>query len=233
MLYAMCVGILPFMGKSDKDLKNSVCHDPVTFPNDCQKLSLECKDIICKMLTKDPEERIGMLKIKEHPFYKVESIGHQMEKNFEAHMKGDTIPLVSDQTVIIEEVEISQKEPEKPTKKVKVVEIIDFTEKTNGKLNKGYGASSRGRASKSPNKNYAKESVHINLRNPSRGKSKNKIYLDTKNPRTPKIGGDFYPKKMTYDSPSNDNYNIRNGKKQDKISTKNNDYRGSSNDRRK
>lgn len=62
--------------------------DPVYFPPDGQPQSRECKDIIEKMMTKDPEDRISMLEIRDHPFYKVETIGNALEREYQMKMKG-------------------------------------------------------------------------------------------------------------------------------------------------
>ena len=46
--------------------------EEVTFP-DSPKVSSECKDLICKLLAKDPAKRLGntygAAEIKSHPFF--------------------------------------------------------------------------------------------------------------------------------------------------------------------
>lgn len=71
--YAMLFGNQPFIAKTENALKQKIMDEPVHFSPDII-VTNECKDIIRKMLLKDPEHRIGMLGIKEHPWYKIESI---------------------------------------------------------------------------------------------------------------------------------------------------------------
>ena len=73
ILYAMLCGNLPFNGKNDNALKKSICEDSVTYPEHI-KLSSLVKDLIGKMLCKNPEKRILMFEIKEHKWSKTESV---------------------------------------------------------------------------------------------------------------------------------------------------------------
>jgi serine/threonine protein kinase len=67
ILYTLVVGKLPFSGPKSSDVKNMIINDEVFFP---KKLVLtdEIKDLILKMMTKEPEKRIIMHEIMDHPW---------------------------------------------------------------------------------------------------------------------------------------------------------------------
>ena len=65
ILYAMVTGKLPFKADKVLEVKQRILHDPVTFPKGLE-LSDECRDLICRMLDKDPETRAGQFEINEH-----------------------------------------------------------------------------------------------------------------------------------------------------------------------
>lgn len=68
ILYAMLVGSLPFVDPSEKVVMKKILESEVDFPKN-SKLSPESLDLIKKMLNKNPEKRIRIIDIKQHPWY--------------------------------------------------------------------------------------------------------------------------------------------------------------------
>ena len=67
VLFAMLCGYLPFDDKNDdKIIFKKIVECEVKYPFFLSDIS---KDIINKLLIKDPNKRINMRKIKIHPFY--------------------------------------------------------------------------------------------------------------------------------------------------------------------
>ncbi|KAH0787138.1 CAMK family protein kinase [Histomonas meleagridis] len=66
LLYALVVGNLPFKNEDLQTLLNNIAYSPIVFPTD---LSPSLTDLIKKMLIKQPEARITIDKIKEHPWF--------------------------------------------------------------------------------------------------------------------------------------------------------------------
>lgn len=62
-LYAFVFGKVPFYDENKIALYSKIIHQPVEFP-DNPKISDDLKDIIRKMLHKDPNERITLPEIK-------------------------------------------------------------------------------------------------------------------------------------------------------------------------
>jgi len=90
MLYAMVIGNLPFVGKTDSELKKNIVEKNLEFPDEREtglKVTPEFKDLVYKILTKNPEKRINMYEIREHPWVKQESVGSMLEKEYEQKMR--------------------------------------------------------------------------------------------------------------------------------------------------
>ena len=66
ILYAMVCGYLPFEDPNNEVLFKKILECNVEFPNYVKKLS---KDLVKKILVTDPEKRITIPEIKQHPFY--------------------------------------------------------------------------------------------------------------------------------------------------------------------
>ena len=70
ILYAMLCGYLPFDGEDGENNNNilfkNIVECKIEFPEYVSQLG---KDLICKLLTVDPEKRITIPEIKNHPFY--------------------------------------------------------------------------------------------------------------------------------------------------------------------
>jgi calcium-dependent protein kinase len=71
VLYVLCCGYPPFRGKSMEELTAKIKSGAVLFDSKKWDLySKDCKDLINKLLTIDPEQRISALEALEHPFIK-------------------------------------------------------------------------------------------------------------------------------------------------------------------
>ncbi|OWB85972.1 nucleotide binding protein [[Candida] boidinii] len=77
-LYCLLFGRLPFEAKSEFVLFDTINNEPLSFPDmkkwkSSKPLSDEdfkqAKDLLCKLLEKDPEKRIEISEIKQHPFF--------------------------------------------------------------------------------------------------------------------------------------------------------------------
>ena len=92
ILYAMLVGKLPFVDKSDNRIIQKILETEPDF-NKKLKLSHEVIDLCKKLLCKNPEKRIKMLNIKEHPWF----LGKKFEgDNGEDVIKNDLIKIEED-----------------------------------------------------------------------------------------------------------------------------------------
>ena len=65
VLYAMVCGYLPFEDKNNDKLYKKILNGKFELPS---RLSNDCKDLIKKILTVNPKNRIGINGIKNHPF---------------------------------------------------------------------------------------------------------------------------------------------------------------------
>ena len=78
VLYMLVTGELPFTGNSKAEvfnkIKNSLYHEPT-------HVSAECRDLIKKMLTVDPNKRLSAAEAHSHPWFKLEHIIDPMKKS--------------------------------------------------------------------------------------------------------------------------------------------------------
>ncbi|KAM3128606.1 hypothetical protein pb186bvf_019303 [Paramecium bursaria] len=72
LLYEFVTGLPPFYSKNVDEIYEAVLNQPVTFPAQL-KLSPQIKDLISKLMAKDPERRLGynggLLEILDHPWF--------------------------------------------------------------------------------------------------------------------------------------------------------------------
>ena len=75
VLYELLTGLPPFYDDDKDILFNKILNQTLTFPPEV-KLSIECKDILMKLLDKDPSRRIshfdgkGISGIRKHKFFR-------------------------------------------------------------------------------------------------------------------------------------------------------------------
>ena len=62
ILHGLVLGFVPFRSSNKDELKKMIIEQPIKFPPDC-KLSPACKDLIKRMLEKDPNKRITISEI--------------------------------------------------------------------------------------------------------------------------------------------------------------------------
>ncbi|KAJ3364797.1 Ribosomal protein S6 kinase alpha-2 [Allomyces javanicus] len=67
LLFIMLTGKLPFTGKTPKDLESAILNRKPQFPS---FLTNEARDLITKLLRKDPTQRPSITAIKKHPFFR-------------------------------------------------------------------------------------------------------------------------------------------------------------------
>ncbi len=69
VMYILLCGYEPFYGESEKELTNENLKAKVDFPSDdWSSVSVEGRDLVEKMLKRDPSERIDPLKALQHPW---------------------------------------------------------------------------------------------------------------------------------------------------------------------
>lgn len=72
ILFALNAGYLPFNGDGEKEIFRSIVWNEVKFPD---FFSASMKDLIMKILKKDPRERISMEEIRNHPWFQKDYVG--------------------------------------------------------------------------------------------------------------------------------------------------------------
>lgn len=80
ILYSILIGSLPFADKNEKVLMKKIVSQEVEFPKNV-KISGEVTDLIKKMLNKNPEKRIRIIDIKQHPWF--------LDKKMKINIKDD------------------------------------------------------------------------------------------------------------------------------------------------
>lgn len=81
MFYAMLYGELPFNDSNEKKLEHKICQVPVSFPPKVPVTEMG-KQVISRMLEKDPDNRITLLEFMDLPYYSInddELAGHVSE----------------------------------------------------------------------------------------------------------------------------------------------------------
>ncbi|KAI8878512.1 kinase-like protein [Backusella circina FSU 941] len=89
--YELIFGKRPFGGKTSEEVKDSILNQPLVFPEDIL-ITSECKDVLTKMLDRNPKERLGakgIQQFKTHPWFR-DVIWDEMES------KTTTSPFIPD-----------------------------------------------------------------------------------------------------------------------------------------
>ena len=69
ILFVMVCGVLPFNGKTEKEIKKAICKLRIKYPEHIEPLlSSEVKNLIKMMLMKKTDNRIRIDDIYEHPW---------------------------------------------------------------------------------------------------------------------------------------------------------------------
>lgn len=72
ILYIMLCGYPPFEGDNNKEIFKRVLQQKLEFdPEDWSEISDEAKDLITKMLSKDPAKRLSILDALNHPWFEI------------------------------------------------------------------------------------------------------------------------------------------------------------------
>ena len=66
LLFELITGTVPFQGKDIESLKSNILHLRISWPKEINK---DAKDLISKILKLDPNERITLEEMLEHPFF--------------------------------------------------------------------------------------------------------------------------------------------------------------------
>ncbi|EPS60313.1 hypothetical protein M569_14492, partial [Genlisea aurea] len=73
LMYELLYGVTPFRGTSDEDTVKNVVSESVRFPETVPGVSSRARDLIRRLLNKEPEGRLGSIRgaaeIKMHPFF--------------------------------------------------------------------------------------------------------------------------------------------------------------------
>jgi serine/threonine protein kinase len=80
MLYTMVIGVMPFSGETEDEIVDQILKKKLKFKNE-KPISSQLKDLITKMLTKDPEKRITMFELQNHPW--MDMLDEDLEKAIE------------------------------------------------------------------------------------------------------------------------------------------------------
>ena len=69
ILYLLMSGCLPFPCPNEEEAEKNICNGKFTFPSEIfGKVSKDCKDLICKLMTKSPNSRPSALEALKHPW---------------------------------------------------------------------------------------------------------------------------------------------------------------------
>jgi serine/threonine protein kinase len=171
ILYAMVIGNLPFVGKNDAELKKKICDEPVTWPADCT-VSAGLKDLVIRILVKNPEKRYSMYDIKDHKWVTGESVSSGLAKDFEQRNK---MEFGNDglHGVIEEEEEENIGEPEEKPQSVKPKAKVGFGEGSTAGDKPRYSMNGRSKPSP-PIGTKAKAGTRAGVSNPGPANSKRK-----------------------------------------------------------
>ncbi|MCR9067057.1 MAG: protein kinase [Cytophagales bacterium] len=69
ILYEITTGQTPFAARSLQELTWKLRTQPITFPQSAHRLSRECKDLISRLLRKNPHQRISWEDFFNHPWF--------------------------------------------------------------------------------------------------------------------------------------------------------------------
>ncbi|TPX32734.1 hypothetical protein SmJEL517_g04232 [Synchytrium microbalum] len=114
-LYGMSCGTLPFAGQSFAELSASVKHSEISFPD---HTSSDLIDLISRMLQRDPDQRITMDDILEHPWVSPNIISPRHNLNSQNTIPPQLITAVlgkspQEEAEILQKVMFSERSPQR------------------------------------------------------------------------------------------------------------------------
>ena len=75
ILFVFLCGYPPFEGDDNKEIFRNVLKSPLEFdPEDWNIVSVQAKDLVSKMLDKDPSTRISAQACLEHPWFTMQDV---------------------------------------------------------------------------------------------------------------------------------------------------------------
>ena len=96
VLYAMVCGYLPFEDKNNDKLYKKILNGKFEIP---EHLSMECRDLLKKILTVSPKKRINLEDIKSHPFLALASPTYKVDESTINREKGVYNEIIIDKMV--------------------------------------------------------------------------------------------------------------------------------------
>lgn len=82
ILFVFLCGYPPFEGDNNKEIFKNVLKQELIFdPADWKTVSDEAKDLVTKMLAKDPEKRITADECSNHPWFKINHVSELHEED--------------------------------------------------------------------------------------------------------------------------------------------------------
>lgn len=88
IMYLLLCGYLPFGGKSDKMIMNSIQNDDLLFPEkEWGKISQEAKDLLSRVLSKDPELRMTSKQAFHHSWIQ----NYNQNSDLELQLSNDSL----------------------------------------------------------------------------------------------------------------------------------------------
>lgn len=71
MFYATLYGTLPFYGANEQQTKQKIREAKLRFPSDVP-VTPEAKEVMTKMMQRDPDERLGLLEFMDLEYYSID-----------------------------------------------------------------------------------------------------------------------------------------------------------------
>ncbi|EAX90279.1 CAMK family protein kinase [Trichomonas vaginalis G3] len=84
LLYLMVTGTFPFASEDQRELKQDICFKDPQIPT---SISQDCRDLLLKLLTKEPSERITIEEIAVHPWILANRASYYPTTQFNENLK--------------------------------------------------------------------------------------------------------------------------------------------------
>ncbi len=170
ILYAMLCGYLPFEDKDNDLLFEKILECKLVFPKYISKMS---RDLMEKILVTDPDLRISLEEIKNHPFFikgkeifeeefsvcQIEKDGNEsLDENIDLNniLKDIELSIEKDKEKEKEEEKVKEKEKEEKNKKEKIIDKEEDTNKNHKAKGKEFKVNNKN-INKNKNRNIGKK----------------------------------------------------------------------------